>query len=302
MNISLLRTVTFVVLVVLPLWLVACGTSSALAPASCGSPEFRQFDFWIGDWNAFDSKTGEKVAHVRVEPILDGCVLQESYDGADGHRGKSLSVYDATRGVWHQTWVTNQGQLLAIEGKWQGNVMTLAGSRHTNTGVVGQLVRGTWKPTQDGVREVAVVSDDAGTSWTWFDLTFKRADGDRDAKTVSALDTEYQAAVKANDAATMDRILADDFVLVTGSGKIYNKSDLLNDARGNPTYEHNEELEQKVRVYANTAIVTAELWEKGVDNGKAFDHIFWFSDTYVRTPSGWRYVFGQSSLSLPKTP
>ena len=40
-----------------------------------------------------------------------------------------------------------------------------------------------------------------------------------DQKTVAALDTQYQAAVKTNDAATMDRILADDFVLSTGSGK-----------------------------------------------------------------------------------
>lgn len=76
----------------------------------------------------------------------------------------------------------------------------------------------------------------------------------------------------------------------------------MHEARGNPTYEHNEELEQKVRVHANTAIVTAKLWEKGVDKGKAFDHIFWFSDTYVRTRSGWRCVFGQSSLSLPAMP
>ena len=40
-----------------------------------------------------------------------------------------------------------------------------------------------------------------------------------DKAAVAALDTQYQAAVKANDAATMDRILADDFVLVTGRGK-----------------------------------------------------------------------------------
>ena len=33
---------------------------------------------------------------------------------------------------------------------------------------------------------------------------------DDDRKAVAALDTEYQAAVKKNDAATMDRILADD--------------------------------------------------------------------------------------------
>jgi hypothetical protein len=40
------------------------------------------------------------------------------------------------------------------------------------------------------------------------------ASSEEDAKTVAALDTKYQAAVKANDAATMDQILADDFVFV----------------------------------------------------------------------------------------
>lgn len=124
-----------------------------------------------------------------------------------------------------------------------------------------------------------------------------------DAKTLAALDTQYQAAVKSNDTATMDRILADDFVLVTGSGKSYTKSDLINDARsGQEVYEHNEELEQKVRVWGDTGIVTAKLWEKGTANGKPFGHTLWFSDTYVRTASGWRYVFGQASLPLPKAP
>jgi hypothetical protein len=70
-----------------------------------------------------------------------------------------------------------------------------------------------------------------------------------DAVTVAALDTEYQAAVKHNDAAAMDRILADDFVLVTGRGQTYTKADLLRDARNKTSvYEHQEELEQKVRV------------------------------------------------------
>src|SRR5881296_2427361 len=54
---------------------------------------------------------------------------------------------------------------------------------------------------------------------------------EEDAKTVAVLDTKYQAAVKANDATTMDQILADDFVLVTGRGKVYNKADLLDSAR-----------------------------------------------------------------------
>ena len=123
------------------------------------------------------------------------------------------------------------------------------------------------------------------------------------ARIVAALDTEYQAAVKNNDAATMDRILADDFVLVTGRGLTFTKADLLKDAREKSTvYEHQEELEQKVRVWGDTAVVTALLWIKGTSEGKTSDRRLWFSDTYVKTPKGWRYVFGQSSIALPPAP
>ncbi len=120
-----------------------------------------------------------------------------------------------------------------------------------------------------------------------------------DRKTVAALDTEYQAAVERNDATTMARILADDFVLVTGSGKTYTKADMLEDARRGDIYQQNDEEVQTVRVWGDTAVVTAKLWEKFTSNGKSFDHKLWFSDIYVRTPSGWKYVFGQSSLPLP---
>jgi ketosteroid isomerase-like protein len=128
------------------------------------------------------------------------------------------------------------------------------------------------------------------------------ASPEEDAKTVAALDTKYQAAVKANDAATMDQILADDFVLVTGRGQVFSKADLLESARKKEIiYERQDEESgsQKVRVWGNTAVVTALLWIKAVQRGKPIDYKLWFSDTYVRTPTGWRYVFGQASLPLP---
>ena len=129
------------------------------------------------------------------------------------------------------------------------------------------------------------------------------ASPEEDAKTVAALDTKYQAAVKANDAATMDQILADDFVLVTGRGKVFSKTDLIDSARKKEvTYERQDEEPgtQKVRVWGDSAVVTALLWIKSVQAGKPADYKLWFSDTYVRTPTGWRYVFGQASLPLPK--
>ena len=121
-----------------------------------------------------------------------------------------------------------------------------------------------------------------------------------DARIVAALDTEYQAAVKENDVATMERILADNFILVTGRGKTFTKADLLNEARsGRYVYEHQEDSHQTVRVYGDTAVITALLWAKGTEAGKAFDYKLWFSDVYLRTPAGWRYVFAQASIPLP---
>lgn len=123
-----------------------------------------------------------------------------------------------------------------------------------------------------------------------------------DQKAVADLDTRYQAAVKANDADGMAAILHDGFVLVIGNGTAFNKKDLLDDARsGHVTYTHQEEEEgtQTVRVWGDTAVVTAKLWLAGVRDGKPFERRLWFSDTYIRTPQGWKYAFGQASLPLP---
>ena len=130
-----------------------------------------------------------------------------------------------------------------------------------------------------------------------------KASSQDDAGTVAALDAKYQAAVKDNDATTMAQILADNFILVTGRGHVYSKAELIEQARKKEvTYEHQEEEvgSQKVRVWGDTAVVTALLWVKAVQEGKPVDYKLWFSDTYVRTPTGWRYVFGQASLPLPK--
>ncbi len=119
-----------------------------------------------------------------------------------------------------------------------------------------------------------------------------------DIKAVAALDTRYQAAVKANDAETMAAILDDRFVLVTGSGKVYVKKDLLEAARARAQiYTHQEELPgtQSVRVFGDAAIATAQLWIAYEADCKPVERKLWFSDTYVRTKTGWRYAFGQAS-------
>jgi hypothetical protein len=142
--------------------------------STCSESAYRNFDFWIGDWDAYDKdQAGRKVAHVLVELVLDRCVLHEIYEDTDGHKGESFSVYDGSRHIWHQTWVTNHGQLLTIEGGIRDGAMVLEGSDRAPDGKA-RLVRGTWRPIKDGVREIAIKSTDGGMTWKpWFDLEFR---------------------------------------------------------------------------------------------------------------------------------
>lgn len=283
----------------------AAAQTGGAASGRCPGAEHRRLDFWSGDWDVQEVGGGGKpVARARIDIILGGCALRETYEQNDGLAGQSFTSYDASRRLWHQTWVTNRGSLLLIDGAFQSDTLTLQGPRLAEDGRP-EIVRGVWKPEGDGVRETAHTSTDGGATWKpLFDIRFRRRapekPADEDARAVAALDTQYQAAVAKNDAAAMDRILADDFLLVTGRGKVFTKADLLNEARsGQYAYERQDDSAQTVRVFRDTAVVTALLWAKGAREGKAFDYKLWFSDTYVRTPQGWRYAFGQASLPLP---
>ena len=55
---------------------------------TCAGPEFRQFDFWVGNWDVMERDAPASiVAHARVEIILNGCVLHEVYEQTDGNKG-----------------------------------------------------------------------------------------------------------------------------------------------------------------------------------------------------------------------
>ena len=140
-------------------------------------------------------------------------------------------------------------------------------------------------------------SDDSLRSRSEQQLDLPKPPRTMDAETVVQLDAVYQAAVKANDVAIMNEILADDFVLITDRGASLTKADLIKEAREKRTIYEHQEVEkgtQKVRIWRDTAVVTALLRIKGTRDRNPFDYELWSSETYVRTPTGWRYVFGQA--------
>lgn len=151
------------------------GTGGGSKPATrCGSAPFRQFDFFAGDWDTYDVEApSRKVARNKVTIILDGCVIREDYRQNDGMHGESFSIYDTSRDMWHQTWVTNRGTLLQLDGHLAGDRMILTGAETAPDGT-SSLLRGTWRPDVGAVRETAERSTDGGHTWKpVFDIVFR---------------------------------------------------------------------------------------------------------------------------------
>ena len=156
-------------------WAQAQSPDAARAPAgACAGAEFRQFDFWLGDWDTFDMAAPTKVvARNKVTRMLHGCALREDYVQNDGLVGESYSLWDASRKRWHQSWVTNRGTLLLLEGGMEGDRMVMAAPETQPDGSTS-LLRGVWWRDGVNVRSKAERSTDGGKTWSpVFDIVFR---------------------------------------------------------------------------------------------------------------------------------
>lgn len=149
-------------------------TPAPSAPPSCDGAEYHQFDFFEGEWDAYDFGVPDSIiARNTVTPMLGGCAVREVYVQGDGLQGESFSTYDASRHLWHQSWVTNRGSLLLLDGRLEGGRMVLTATEHDRKGG-SSLLRGIWIPQHGSVRETAQRSKDGGKTWEpVFDIVFR---------------------------------------------------------------------------------------------------------------------------------
>jgi hypothetical protein len=104
---------------------VACAQTPAPAasggppPPPCSTPEYRQLDFWVGDWEltfpAGNGQTGKASNRISKDEY-GSCVITEHFTQPNGFKATSVSIYDRQRGVWRQTWVDNGGGVFVLEG------------------------------------------------------------------------------------------------------------------------------------------------------------------------------------------
>ena len=143
------------------------------AKPACDAAGVHQFDFVLGDWDVYDVGKPAVTARNIVEPMLDGCALREVHRQTDGMVGESISIFDQSRGVWHQTWVTNRGELILLEGGLVNGRMILTAPMKESDGTAS-LIRGTWWIEGKSVRQLAERSTDEGKTWSQlWDIVFR---------------------------------------------------------------------------------------------------------------------------------
>ena len=142
-------------------------------------PAFREFDFWVGEWEVHD-KDGTFVGANTVSLEEGGCALMEHWRGAKGSTGMSINYLDKVTNEWVQSWHAAGGYQILIRGGMTDDGMLLSGTIHLIPTGQTSPFRGLWTPLPDGrVRQYFEQSNDDGATWEpWFEGFYSRTVAD----------------------------------------------------------------------------------------------------------------------------
>lgn len=141
------------------------------------SEEARQLDFWIGTWDVYNPRNGQKMGVNVVEPTLKGCALIENWTGAGGSSGKSLNFFDPQRKTWRQVWVSDLQNVLDYRhGEFRDGAMRFSGMTLDPAGDTTLQKLTFVDVAPDTVRQVFESSSDGGQTWStdWVGIYVRR--------------------------------------------------------------------------------------------------------------------------------
>lgn len=155
------------------------GICQNISPASlcAGNPLYRQFDFWLGEWEAY-ATNGKKGGDSKIELLLDSCIILENWKSTQAnYSGKSYNTYNAATGKWQQYWVDNKGGITQyLDGHFETNKMIFQTANEKQSDGAYKIQKMTFSNLgPDKVRQLGESSVDNGKTWkTDFDLEYRR--------------------------------------------------------------------------------------------------------------------------------
>jgi hypothetical protein len=170
------KPIRFILVLLTAVWVCSVAGAQAKAPQpSCKErPEFRQLDFWIGEWDVFNKD--QKIAEVSIQPVLKDCALEEFWKSPRGNDGKGLSTYNPRSQKWEYFWVAANGSTSYFSaGELSGNEMRYPREQVQPDGKVRSRRWSLFNLPDGRVRELSVGSDDGGKTWnTEYDYYWRK--------------------------------------------------------------------------------------------------------------------------------
>ena len=125
-----------------------------------------------------------------------------------------------------------------------------------------------------------------------------------DEAVLRQLETDWNTAHRRGDAAALERLLAEDVVIVVPGMRVLAKGDAVGMfTGGRMTFDRYETSETSVRIYGDTAIVTGRLRRTRAARGVTVDDDWRFTKVYVRRAGRWQVVsFHASNTGQPGLP
>ncbi len=142
-------------------------------------PIYNQFDFWVGEWDAYDTK-GNMAGHSKITKILDNCVVLEEWTSVGAQQGstfsgKSFNSYNSATKQWQQNWIDNMGGSTEfLTGKYENNAMYFTSRPFLSKGTMATRKLTFFKLPDGKVRQLGEISTDEGKTWTTeYDLEYR---------------------------------------------------------------------------------------------------------------------------------
>jgi hypothetical protein len=144
-----------------------------------GSAQSREFDFWVGEWDAYVRGTKNLAGHSKIEIASGGCMILENWTSVGApFNGKSINFVDPVSGKWKQIWVGSGGGPNASEflnGEYRDGAMRFEFDTKTPQGATQKVHFYFFNEGPDQVRQLHETSNDDGKTWTvTYDFTYKR--------------------------------------------------------------------------------------------------------------------------------
>ena len=129
---------------------------------------------------------------------------------------------------------------------------------------------------------------------------FGVAQGKREpaASKILARESKWNEAYKRGDIATMESLLADDFVITVEDGSTFSKSGYIaHNGDSTVHVEVSEMTDLRVRMHGNVAVVTGAYHEKGTSKGKGYESRDRLTDVWMMNKNGaWQVIAGHYSI------